>query len=303
MKKFLKTFSKLFICAMILGIFANASAQDSMQVFRETVEKTATLDKRVFRTDIFFVVPQMQSELEFIALSDETQFKSAGSFNCWITDDSGNTNDLEIPFYVTQNEKDMQLYFKTDKNWSKFQAPSIAAKVTDIVATPTEKEVQDMIADVKEVVILQENDSRRTILVKLDGAKIADDLLKESAQNPADNGTADDQEFQSNFMKYLDTGLRESDIWYTWTVDKKNWQTIAMSFNLASLPQSVARAALNDTSNNWSEFALNILETVAFYSETKVYITYLNDEAAKKLEIPKNVLKAKLVEDIVQTQK
>jgi len=245
----------------------------------------------------------MQSELEFIALSDETQFKSAGSFNCWITDDSGNTNDLEIPFYVTQNEKDMQLYFKTDKNWSKFQAPSIAAKVTDIVATPTEKEVQDMIADVKEVVILQENDSRRTILVKLDGAKIADDLLKESAQNPADNGTADDQEFQSNFMKYLDTGLRESDIWYTWTVDKKNWQTIAMSFNLASLPQSVARAALNDTSNNWSEFALNILETVAFYSETKVYITYLNDEAAKKLEIPKNVLKAKLVEDIVQTQK
>jgi len=303
MKKFLKTFSKLFICAMILGIFANASAQDSMQVFRETVEKTATLDKRVFRTDIFFVVPAMQSELEFIALSDETQFKSAGSFNCWITDDSGNTNDLEIPFYATQNEKDMQLYFKTDKNWSKFQAPSIAAKVTDIVATPTEKEVQDMIADVKEVVILQENDSRRTILVKLDGAKIADDLLKESAQNPADNGTADDQEFQSNFMKYLDTGLRESDIWYTWTVDKKNWQTIAMSFNLASLPQSVARAALNDTSNNWSEFALNILETVAFYSETKVYITYLNDEAAKKLEIPKNVLKAKLVEDIVQTQK
>ena len=97
--------------------------------------------------------------------------------------------------------------------------------------------------------------------------------------------------------------MRNAEIWYTWTVNKQNWNTVALSLNLTGLVQQVAQAALNDDSQNWSVFEQNILETVAYYSEVKAFTTYLNEDAAKKLEIPKKVLKAELVADMVEDRK
>ena len=307
MKKFLKQAGKFFCGALLIGALginsvSAAENPDAMQAFREAVTNSADAN-RILHEDIYFVVPTVQSELDFIGKRDGENFKMAGDFSLWTADKSGNYSELQIPFYVTQNAKDMQIYYALDKKWKKFQSPSLAASMTDIIATPTDKQLDDMIADIKEVVILRETETERTMLVKLDGNKIADDVKAEAEKNPADNGTADDGQLQDSFVKYLDSGLRNAEIWYTWTVNKQNWNTVALSLNLTGLVQQVAQAALNDDSQNWSVFEQNILETVAYYSEVKAFTTYLNDDAAKKLEIPKKVLKAELVADMVEDRK
>ena len=100
-------------------------------------------------------------------------------------------------------------------------------------------------------------------------------------------------------MNYFDTAVRNADVWYMWTIDKRDWHTVAMQFHLSGLIQELARAALNDPNQVWPDEISNLLETVAYYSEIRAYTTYPADPNAKKrFEIPKNVLKAKAVNEI-----
>ena len=306
MKKFLKSFSKILICVMVLGIFSKVSAEstpEAVQAFRETVEKTSKIDSRVSRADFYFVVPTLQTELEVLSIADDKVFKAKGDFSFWFTDDSGTTANDEIPFYITQADKDMVVYYQPEKKWYKLRLPSLAAALTDMIATPNPNEVEEMMSDVKEVAILQESDTRRTMLVRLDGEKIADFIKAEAEKKPVENEIETNKAMQDAATRYIDSGLRNADMWYVWTIDKTNWQTTAMSFNFSNLSQSIARAALMDETQTWGEFEKNILETVAFYSEFKGFVTYLNDEAAKKLEVPKQALKAKEVKSFTPEEK
>ncbi len=73
-----------------------------------------------------------------------------------------------------------------------------------------------------------------------------------------------------------------------------------MQYNFSGIVQELARAALNDPNQVWPDEISNLLETIAYYSEIRAYTTYPADPAAKKrFEIPKNVLKAKSVNDVV----
>ena len=307
MANIFKTVGKIFSGAALVFVLGTnfvsaASMPDAREAFQEAMQKTQA-DKRIFREDIYFVVPTMQNELEFIVSADDKNFKAAGDFTSWFTDETGTTTDMSIPFYLTQTDKDMQIYFQLDKKWYNFQTPSLAAVATDIIATPSESESKDFFDDVKDVALLQETENRRILLVRLDGDKIADEIKAEAEKNPADNGTADDKELHNSFLKYLDNGLRNSDIWYTWTINKQTWQTTAISLNLSGLVQATAQAALNDPEQNFDDNIREMLETVAFLSETKAYTTYLNDTAANKLEVPKKALKAEKIKDIIPETK
>lgn len=307
MKNILKKAGKMLGSALLIGAmqFNPVQAADNskaMEIFREAMTKNAD-ENRILHEDIYFVVPKVQSDLAFIAQMKDNALKASGTFSLWIVSDNGDASELEIPFYITQSEKDMQLYFQIDKKWKKFQFPTVAAKATDIIATPNKSETENFIDGVKDVVLLSENAKEYTLLVKLDGDKMADDLKVEAEQNPADNGTANDKVLHDSVMKYLDAGFRNSEVWYTWTVNKETWTTAALSLNLSGLVQQTAQAALNDDSQNWNEFERNILETLAYYSETKAYTIFLNQDAEKKLEIPKKVLKAEPVLDLVENKK
>ena len=135
------------------------------------------------------------------------------------------------------------------------------------------------------------------MLVKLDGDKIADEIKLQAENDP--ELTPEEKVVQERLLGYLYSGLRNSEVWYTVTVNKQNWQTVAMSLNLTGLVQAVAQAVLNDPTQNLGDFEREILETVAFFSETKAYTTFLNQDAAQKLEIPKKALKAEKVDSLI----
>ena len=94
--------------------------------------------------------------------------------------------------------------------------------------------------------------------------------------------------------------MRKSDIWYVWTIDKKTNQTKHISLDLSNVVRETANAALNDPTKNYPDVINEILETLAFYSECKLYTTVLDDSAQSSLEIPQDVINnAVEVKDVV----
>ena len=284
----------VLLCMAIFPAKSFAEESEGMAAFREALLYASDAKGKIFRQDFLFTSPLIQSELEILGMTDRDTFKSTGEFSMWFYGDDGSVTEQVIPYYMIQNGKDMDIYFQSDKKWQKLTAPSLAASMADFIATPSLEEVEEIIADTKEVTILQENDYRRILLVKVNGERIADSVKAKAEENPADNVAAGAAELQNMFVSYLDAAFRNADIWYMWTIDKRDLHTVAMQFNLSGIIQELARAALNDPNQQWSDEVSNLLETVAYYSEIRAYTTYPNDPAAeKKFDIPKKVLKAK----------
>ena len=302
MKKFfdaMKIFvTGIFLCGIIF-INGNANAAESneeaMQIFRETILQTARFDGRVFHQDILFVVPRFTGELDFLGATEKDSLKLNGNLEFWIVDDKGNEDYEKFPFYLVQDSKNMTLYFQDDKKWKKMTTPVAAANFVDMFATPNAEELDKIASFVKEVTVLQESEKYRTLLVKIDCEKLVDEV-QATVEKDADAQKQLNDESVSPFLNCLETGFRNADIWYTWTVNKTTWQTDTLSFNLSNLIQSIANAALDDPSTESMPEIRELLETVAFYSDFKGYTTFLNPAAKLKLEIPQKVFKAKEVE-------
>ena len=300
MSKIFRAVAGIFLCGLILiGGRAAAEPVDAMEIFRETVYETSKRDDRIFHQDIFFVLPSAVGELDFLGGVDGTKFTVAGDFGFWMTLDNGENTEKEVPFYLTQDGNNMTFYFQTDKKWKKMTAPTAAAKITDAFATPTMQEMEDQIQMIKEVAILSDTDNQRTLLLKLDGNKIAEKILSDIKIDVNDPNAA----MQQKVFNYIDTGIRNSDCWCTWTVNKNTWQTVTLSANLSGMIQSIAKEVLNDTTTPLPLQIRDMIETVAFYSELRLYTTYLSPEAKNRLEIPKKVLKAKEVESFTDDKK
>ena len=296
MKKFFAPLTKFLVaifavCAILLPTETVAAEDEGMAAFREILEKDSDPSDRIFRQDTFILAMPFIGELDFLGMVDKGDvFKAKGDFSYWIYNDDGSTSEKIVPFYLVQDKSNLTLYFKRDKQWEKIVAPTLANTIADAIATPTGDEIQKMIDDTKSVTILQEDENRRTLLIEIDGNKIADDFkaLADTNNDPAN------AEITDNASRYIDTALRNGDMWYMWTVDKRDWHTVVLQYNFSSFLQGIARAALQDPKQIWPDEVKQLLERVAFYSELRSYTMYPADPAAKKnFDIPKNVLKAK----------
>lgn len=302
MKTFFRLLIALFVLsAALLPTKTFAAETDGMKFFREALTNDSDALERLFHQDVFFASPFVQGELELLGMVDGDVFKSAGELSIWQYKEDGTSIAKAIPFHMEQRGNDMDIYFRPDeKNWQKFTAPSLAAAVTDFIATPNAEEIDEIIDQTKEVTILEDNEYRCTMLIRPDGEKIADALRAKSNAMPADNGTANDGDMQNVAVNYFDRAIRNGDVWYMWTIDKRDWHTVAMQFSFSGLIQELAKAALDDPNQQWPDEVSQLLETIAFYSEIRAYTIYPNvPDAKKRFVIPKNVLKAKPVNDMV----
>lgn len=270
----------LMLCTMIFPaktFAADDPNSEGIKAYREALSSYSADAEKYFRQDILFASPYVQAELDFLGAIENNTFKSTGDFTLWIEKNDGTTTEKTIPFYLTQDGKELTIYFKADKQWEKFTAPSLAANIMDMLATPTPEEIEEIIADTKDVKILQENDYRRIMLITLDGNHMADSLKTKAEANP--DATADS--IQETTVDYFDTALRNADVWYMWTIDKRDWHTVAMQYHLSGIIQELARAALNDPKQQWPDEISQLLETVAYYSEIRAYTTYPSDPAVR----------------------
>ena len=309
LSKLVKRGGRIFAGGLLCGamMFGTAAAEeapalDGMEAFREAITMTTKQNRRVFHQDLLFFAPSLRADLDLIGQTMAHKLRIAGKISLIAIDDRANTTDLAIPFYIDQQQKEMTLYFKPDKKWYKFQTPTLAASAIDELATPDEKEADEILSTVKAVTVLRQTDAQRTMLVQLDSEKLADLVSQYSQKYPADKGTADDGDMQKSIMGCLEAGVRRSNIWYTWTIDKASARTVTMSYNLSSVLQETARVALETHPELPPELA-QILETIAYYSDLKTYTTFLSPKAVQKLDLPEEAKAAELVEDLTDSDK
>ena len=291
------------VCFTLIGHGAEAKDNQSpMEAFREAMTLTSVPDSRIFRQEFSFFGPTAEMDLEFLTqTADKSSIRVQGNLTFFYVDEMGKSNDNEIPFYMTQSGSDMVAYFKGDKGWVKFDAPDLAAIIVDALATPEKSDLDDMMNVTKNVEVLQDTDARRTMLVRLDGKKLFKLMQKFDKKDQEKNLTEQGKQKKDAALPYLEQALNKSDIWYTWTVDKKNWQTITVSMHLSDLLQQLAQAALADPTESYSQPVRELLETVAYYGEAKAYTTYLNPALKSTIDIPADVLEAKPVDNILQS--
>ena len=304
MNKLVKWGGRVFAGALLCGsmMFGTAAAEeapaiDGMEAFREAISAPAQQDRRVFRQDLQFFVPAIRADMGMNGYTQGHNLKLSGNVDLVFIGDDGKTTEMKVPFFIDQKKKEMTLYFKPSRKWLKFQTPTLAAAAADGIATPDEKDVEDIISSVKSVTVLRETDAQRTMLVQLDNEKLADLIASYAKKNPPDKGTADDAEMQNAFMACLEQGMRRANVWYTWTVDKTTWQTITMSYNLSSLVQESARVALEQP-HQWPKELDDFVERIAYYSDMKTYTIFLNKDAKKLVELPEEAKSAENVEDV-----
>lgn len=304
MNKWVKRGGRVFVGAFLCGtmMFGTAAAEetpalDGMEAFREAISAPTQQDKRVFRQDLQFFVPAIRAEMGMTGYTKGHNLRLTGDVELFFIGDDGKTTEMKVPFFIDQKKKEMTLYFKPGQKWLKFQTPTLAAAAADGIATPDEKDVEDILSSVKAVTVLRETDTQRTMLVQLDNEKMADLIASYAKKNPPDKGTADDAEMQNAFMACLEQGMRRANIWYTWTVNKATWQTVTMSYNLSSMVQEAARAALEQP-HEWPKELNDFVERIAYYSDMKTYTIFLNKDAKKLVEIPAEAKSAESVEDV-----
>ena len=309
LSKLVKRGGRIFAGALLCGamMFGTAAAEeapalDGMEAFREAITMTTKQDRRVFHQDLLFFAPSLRADLDLIGQTMAHKLRIAGKISLIAIDDQANTTDLAIPFYIDQQKKEMTFYFKPDKKWYKFQTPTLAASAIDELATPDEQEADEILSTVKAVTVLRETDTQRTMLVQLDPEKLADLVAQYSQKYPADNGTANDGDLQKSVMGCLEAGIRRSNIWYTWTIDKVSRRTVTMSYNLSSLLQETARVGLETHPELPPELA-QMLETIAYYSDLKTYTTFLSPKAVQKLDLPEEAKAAEKIDDLAASDK
>ena len=303
MNKYLKIFWTLIFCLTFTATSAFAASNKDSQgirAFRNSVYETMNDSQKIFHQYIRFGVPDFKGELDFNGKVDGHTLNLAGALDFSIISAAGENVPINMPFYIAQNENSLDIYYKIDDKWSKYAAPSVAAELTDIITSPTKQEIDKEISMIKSVKILHETDSLRTLLVTIDGKKLADELKFISDKNPADKGTQGDEIIHNEFLFYIDAAFRKNDISYVWTIDKKNHQSKAISVDLSNLIRDIALSVLNDPHQNFGDAADSILETLAFYSDLKLYTTFLDNKALSTLTIPQNVIEnAVEVKDVV----
>ena len=304
MNKLCKIGGRAMLGALVCGFsyFAPVSAMDDMAAFREAITMPSRIGANgsILRESVNFYVPIGHAKLEFIAQTKPGVARMSGALDILLNDEGGGTLAENFPFYIDQNKDDMTIYYKTGKRWEKFHAPSLAAVLTDVIATPDSKDVEKVISFVKEVKVIRESDTQRTMFVRLDSDKVADAVSSFGEENPADKGTADDKDAQGAFLRWIDTGIRKADIWYMWTVDKRTWQTITQSLDLTGVVRETAVAALDDPAEQWSPRAEEMLSFLAYYSDVKEYTVFLDPKKAEgKLALPKGAKNAVAVEDMI----
>ena len=273
---------------------SKAEQKKAMNMFRESLLATANDNNQIFHQFFFFMLPDLQSELDFKGKITGHSLDIAGDFGLWLTDDKGSITDINVPFYIQQNGDTMTLYYQQkDKKWAKNSMPASLAELADLVASPTKQEIDKEISMVKDVTILQDNEKRRTLLVRLDGNKLADEfklqMNNETVKSDDKSNPAAD-EMVNKLFGYIDTGLRNADVWYTWKIDKKNHKTGTIVVDLSQIIQESALAALNDPKSELPDEFREMLETMAFYSEFKAYTRLLGPEAQTILTIPQEVI-------------
>ena len=272
-------------------------AMDGMTAFREAyMAVSAKEDNRIFLENINFLGPTFHADMDFQGqVLDNGFLRMAGKINWGFTAkdmNKDNTVQMEIPFYVEHEKDSLVLYGQYEQKWYRLAVPGIPAELTKSLKSTNVQDLTEAMTVVKAVTILKEDEKQRSMNILLDGAKVADLLVKYSKDDRLKTTPQEEKEHQE-ILQRLSTVLKQKDVPISWTVDKENWRTVTVGMDFTDIMRSYAQSVLKDAAEGRTSVKdddREFLEALGYYSELHAYTTYMGVEK-KSLTVPEEVRK------------
>lgn len=180
------------------------------------------------------------------------------------------TTNNDMPFYVTNINKEMMLYVQRGGKWSKFMLPEAPMAFAAAVQSNDMSVLQDNLKAVKDVELFRETERQKIFNITLDGKYMAERLHE--FQNSANTSKLSTAEIaaQSRFFRNLETALTKTDVICTWTVDRDKNETLTAVVDLTPLMRAYAESVLDEAAAGkivLSDEDRLLMETIGYYSE------------------------------------
>lgn len=294
MFKFVKI-SKRAVSLLAAGLFllpVNTHAAPSPQEAQETFQaawQTAIRDTRLMSAQLTFASPCLQLDFQGLGRTlPDGSTKWAGTAHWAYTEpQSKESSQEDIPFYLEQTDKSLTIYAQREGKWSKLTMPGLPASVTNILKTQEAALLQENIAALKSIAIVQQKGSQQHIRVTFDAGKISQ-IAKKYGLVPANSPEA-------SYMDILEKALANTDLTADWWVDSTTHETISTSMDLTPLLRAGLQAALqemNKTPGKIEAGQLELLESLGYASELKFSMTTQGLKQDTNLDVPEGIRKA-----------
>lgn len=303
-------FSKLLAAGISCGVLfcagnAYASAEeDGMWAFREAYLATSN-DTRTLEETLQFFGPAFHADVNGMAqVLRDGSLRMEGTINWTFTDLAVNeTTQVNIPYYLEQDNDVMVLYAKRDGKWISHTLPGIPVGFANAIKTNDVNELKENMATIKKVELLKDSPVQRSMRITVDGPQAAELIRMHSAEDMA-NLTDEEKASQTQFIHRLTTALQTTDLVIEWTVDKTTWQTITTGINFTDLMRAYARGVLQEAANGTvvlSDDERVLFDALGYYSELHTYTSYIKGGSA--ITIPGTVKNTASEGDIFQDMK
>ena len=298
MKFFGKTKLRHLAAGLAVGgsLFFGGNAQvgaapnsEDVWAFREAYTAQVA-DTRVFEQDMTLIAPTFHLDVDSRAqILTDGSFRMGGNFTWTYTNLKKNysTNNT-IPFYIEQIDNDMTLYVKRRNRWSKMSLPGLPSGIAILWKTTDPARTNEIMNAVKAVEVLKDTPDMRIMNVTLDGAKLATLLEKNSQATFANLKGSALAEQKEMFNRWL-AAFKETDITFSWTVNKPSWTTATAAFDLTPIMRAYARYVLDESAAGrvvLTDEERDLLDAMGYYAELRSYTTNLKPTKDNFINVP-----------------
>ena len=275
------------------------AATDGMQAFREVYFATPSPDRRLFREDVTFFGPAFHADIDCMGQTmQDGNLAMFGSLDWMFTDlDTGKTNRVQIPFYV--DGQGSTIYAKRDRRWAKIALPGLPVMIFNALRTADSKDAPNDMSAIKRVELLQETEKQRSMRITLDSARTAA-LLETSGEGDIAALPPAEQDQQRQILRRMARAVRDTEVTLVWVVDKTTWLTKTASVDFTDLVRAYAKGVLKEAENGSIQLANDeraMLDTIGYYSEMRLYLSYMGDQNAD-LAVPSEVRQSATERDV-----
>ena len=288
--KLLRMFAVLLavLCLVVSGkAFA---AENGVQAFRETF--FAAMDNaKGYHLELMFHGPTFQSNvLADSCLGTDGSCALKGNMRWSYTDTaSGESKHSEMPFYAERNGNALALYGNRQGVWQRENVLAGVTWILDAVSSGDKATKAKYAAAVSNVKITDVGNGQERMQITFDG-KALSGVQDKAVRDRIASMSAEDQKEATEYLRYINAALADTNPQVTWTVDKNKGKTVIVAANLTDILRSYAKAVLQDSYQgniSLTPQETEFLAALGYYYELQLYLT--SSDAKANINIPANV--------------
>ncbi len=299
LKKKTKVMAATLSAGMLLwggaAVAAPAPAEDGLTIFQEAYRLSVQEDNSLYTGVVDFSCPLFSGAVNIKGqnFQDDT-FCWEGTVNWEYVEPGKNVPVKEAaPFYFELQKKEIALFAQRHNKWYKMTMPVNPQEMAEAVKKAKGEGIEETLATIKKVEITAQDNDTQTLLVTMDGAKVAAQMEKYCTMNQ-EKMTDQEKKNQQEFLQQITTTLSKMEIPVTWVVDRKSHVVLETEFDMTNILRTFvqqAMAAVPAKNKAMEKEEKDFVNAVVNNSSLKMTFNTLQPSKKRQISIPQKVRK------------